>query len=174
MTGSKPLINLNLWPSSSCPQKATFKYSAFLLLCFFFLVCLTLDAGEGLSITYTQTLQNLAYGIRLSLGNIRRSKLRTDVQGLELPERRDYQAQPQVAMAMNSHLPLSRGRVREGTERTIELVLQDSGLGVREDLAEVRASLCPTWCPQNWLCPLGLSPLWLDSPIPRAPGWLSG
>lgn len=100
-----------------------------------------MDVGKGLSITYTQILWNLAYGTGLSLGSIRRSELRTDVQGLELAERRDYQAQPQVAMATNSHLPFRGGRVRERTERAIGLVLQRSGLGVREDLTEVRASM---------------------------------
>lgn len=43
-------------------------------------------------------------------------------------------------MATNSHL-LRGGRVREGTERAIGLVLHGSDLGIREDLAEGRASM---------------------------------
>lgn len=88
---------------------------------------------------------NLAYDPRLRFGNIRRSELRTDVQGLELAERRGDQAQSQVTMATNSHLLSLRHltREREGerrTERARGLVLQGSGLGVRENLAKVRAS----------------------------------
>lgn len=86
----------------------------------------------------------------LAWGIFEEVNLRTYVQGPELAEKIHYQAPPQVAMATNSYIPLRGGRVTEGTERVIGLVLQGSGLRVREDLAEIRA---PMPKPQNLLYP---------------------